>query len=83
MSKLAFDFLTTNIDKVSRKWYKYVVEEMTNMVVEEINLLKKQLESQIIKEDSYDLIYETSVKIDKLLIDYYNQLGSIKKDLNY
>ena len=35
------------------------------------------------KEDSYDLIYETSVKIDKLLVEYYNELSSMKKDLNY
>ncbi len=43
------------------------------MVVEEINVLKKALEDQIEKKDSYDKIYETSVKIDKLLIDYYNE----------
>lgn len=53
------------------------------MVVEEINVLKKQLEDQIMKKDSYEYIYETSVKIDKLLVKYYNELSSIKKDLNY
>lgn len=83
MSKFAFDFLTTNIDIYDHKWYKYVVKELIILVVEEIEDLKKKLESQIMKEDSYDIIYETSVAIDKLLVKYYNELGEPKKDLNY
>ena len=43
------------------------------MVVEEIDILKKKLEEQIMKEDSYDIIYETSVQIDKLLVKYYQR----------
>ena len=49
------------------------------MVVEEINTLKKKLEEQIMKEDSYDIIYETSVQIDKLLVKYYQELDEFKK----
>lgn len=49
------------------------------MVVEEINVLKRELEDQIKKKDSYEKIYETSVKIDKLLIDYYNEFKLGKK----
>lgn len=49
------------------------------MVVEEINILKKKLEDQIMKEDSYDTIYETSLEIDKLLVKYYENLENIRK----
>lgn len=49
------------------------------VVVESINSLKQKLEEQIEKKDSYDRIYETSIKIDKLLIDYYNEYGLGKK----
>ena len=49
------------------------------MVVEEIDILKKKLEEQIMKEDSYDIIYETSVQIDKLLVKYYKDLDEFKK----
>ena len=53
------------------------------MIVEEINNLKRKLDEQIKKEDSYDTIYETSVEIDKLLIKYYNELNNFKKGANY
>ena len=79
MSKLATDLLTTNIDMCMHKWYKYVVKELIIVVVEEINTLKKKLEEQIMKEDSYDIIYETSVQIDKLLVKYYQELDEFKK----
>ncbi len=49
------------------------------MIVEEIDILKKKLEEQIKKEDSYDTIYETSVEIDKLLVKYYKDLEEFKK----
>ena len=53
------------------------------MLVDEINILKKKLERQIEKDDSYDRIYETSVMIDELLVAYYREYEGIKKDLNY
>ena len=53
------------------------------MVVEELDNLKKKLDEQIKKEDSYDTIYETSVEIDKLLVKYYTELNNAKRDLNY
>lgn len=52
------------------------------MLVEEINCLKLELEEQITRKDSYHNIYETSVKIDKLLVDYYDQYNKIKKGLS-
>ena len=52
------------------------------MVIEQLNLLKKKLEDQVMKKDSYDKIYETSVEIDKLLIEYYknnNNKGNVTR----
>ena len=49
------------------------------MVVEKINELKQVLEDQITKKDSYDKIYETSVEIDKLLIEYYKEYKLMEK----
>lgn len=57
------------------------------MVIEEINVLKKELENQITENVSYDKLYETSVKIDTLLIEYYKNKDtlkdSFKENLNY
>lgn len=49
------------------------------MLVDEINKLKEKLENQVMKKDSYDKIYETSVKIDELLVKYYKELEASKK----
>ena len=51
------------------------------MVLQQIDELKKKLEEQVMKEDSYDAIYE-SAQIDKLLVEYYKEYGDFKKDLN-
>lgn len=53
------------------------------MIVDEIDKLKRRLEDQIMKNDSYDNIYETSVKIDELLVRYYKKQEASKKDLSY
>ncbi|MBQ9012980.1 MAG: Spo0E family sporulation regulatory protein-aspartic acid phosphatase [Bacilli bacterium] len=57
------------------------------MVIEEINVLKKELENQITENVSYDKLYETSVKIDTLLIEYYKNKDMLKdnfkENLNY
>lgn len=57
------------------------------MVIEEINILKKELENQITENVSYDKLYETSVKIDTLLIEYYKNKDALKdnfkENLNY
>ena len=57
------------------------------MVIEEINILKKELENQITENVSYDKLYETSVKIDTLLIEYYKNKDTLKdnfkENLNY
>ena len=53
------------------------------MIVDEIDKLKKKLEDQVMKNDSYEKIYETSIKIDKLIINYYKELDASKKDLSY
>lgn len=63
------------------------------MIIEEINILKCKLENQLRLNDSYDKIYETSTKIDDLLVKYYekgmvisskNSLeNNFKKDLSY
>lgn len=49
------------------------------MVVQDINILKQKLDDQVMKKDSYDKIYETSVEIDKLLVQYYNEYKLGKK----
>lgn len=49
------------------------------MLLEKINSLKAILESQIKNNVEYSKIYETSVKIDKLLVDYYLNKGSLVK----
>lgn len=43
------------------------------MIKDDIERLRNKLEQQILNNESYDKIYETSVKIDKLLMDYYNE----------
>ena len=43
------------------------------MLIEEINLLKEKLESQLMGNDPYEKIYETSTQIDKLLVKYYEK----------
>ena len=57
------------------------------MVIEEINVLKKELDDQITENVSYDKLYETSVKIDTLLIEYYKNKDALKdnfkENLNY
>lgn len=50
------------------------------MVMEELNTLKKKLEDQVLNDVSYEKIYETSTKIDTLLVEYYKNVQNIKKD---
>ena len=45
-------------------------------MLEQINMLREKLESQILENDSYDRILITSKEIDKLLVDYYNSISS-------
>ena len=52
------------------------------MIIDEINILKRKLESQIEKNDSYDRIYETSAMIDELLVVYYKEFEKTKRDLS-
>lgn len=40
-------------------------------MLSEINILREKLEKQLISNASYDDIYDTSIKIDKLLVEYY------------
>ncbi|MEG0872534.1 MAG: Spo0E family sporulation regulatory protein-aspartic acid phosphatase [Clostridia bacterium] len=49
------------------------------MNLEIMDKLKRKLEDQILKKDSYDKIYETSVEIDKMIIEYYKTYGLTKK----
>ncbi len=41
------------------------------MLINDINKLKSKLESQILNNEEYKNIYDTSVKIDELLVKYY------------
>lgn len=50
------------------------------MRCDELNVLKRELENQILKNEPYDKIYATSVKIDKLLIKYYEKYN-LSKDI--
>lgn len=43
------------------------------MVAEKINVLREKLEEQILRNESYDEIYKTSIEIDKLLTKYYEK----------
>lgn len=52
-------------------------------LVDEINILKRKLENQIQKDDSYDRIYETSIMIDELLVAYYKEFEETRKGLSY
>lgn len=52
------------------------------MVLEEINTLKKELERQVENNVSYDKIYETSTKIDVLLVEYYKNVQKMKSKKN-
>ena len=63
------------------------------MLIEEINILKEKVKRQLMGNDPYDKIYETSTQIDELLVKYYekdminNKKNSLenrfKKDLSY
>lgn len=45
------------------------------MVKEKMDFLKKKLDAQILKNERYEDIYETSRKIDKLIVEYYKSYG--------
>ena len=45
------------------------------MVTEEINKLREKLEEQILRNEPYENIYETSIKIDKLVTSFYQEKG--------
>ncbi|MDD2627407.1 MAG: Spo0E family sporulation regulatory protein-aspartic acid phosphatase [Clostridia bacterium] len=49
------------------------------MVIEEINKLRDRLEQQIAENKSYTDIYNTSIKIDKLITQYYKEKGLVQK----
>lgn len=51
------------------------------MTLEKINSLKDKLEKQVIEKDSYENIYETSIAIDKLLVEYYKEENILFKDI--
>jgi len=55
------------------------------MIVKEIDTLKEKMEKQIVENRPYDEIYETSVAIDELLVEYYKMYGingKIAKEVN-
>lgn len=83
MSKFAVDLYITNIDNVIQRWYKFnMKKEVDYMLLDDIDKLKLKLEKQIQDNEPYDVIYKTSVEIDKLLVKYYSSLKDTKKDLN-
>ena len=49
------------------------------MVTDEINVLREKLEKQILVNDSYDNIYDTSLQIDNLIIEYYKNNNLSKR----
>lgn len=50
------------------------------MIVEDINKLRDELDKLILSNAPYEKIYNASIKIDRLLVDYYKQ-ESISKSL--
>lgn len=45
-------------------------------MLEQINVLREKLETQILENKSYDEILITSKEIDKLLVKYYNSIST-------
>ncbi len=45
-------------------------------MLEQINVLREKLETQILENKSYDEILITSKEIDKLLVEYYNSIST-------
>ena len=45
-------------------------------MLEQINVLREKLETQILENKSYDDILITSKEIDKLLVEYYNSIST-------
>lgn len=45
-------------------------------MLEQINMLREKLETQILENKSYDEILITSKEIDKLLVEYYNSIST-------
>ena len=43
------------------------------MTADRINELREKLEEQILRNDPYEHIYETSKEIDKLVTSYYKE----------
>lgn len=50
------------------------------MLINQIDFFREKLENQINKNEPYDEIYQTSIIIDKLLVDYYKS-GQLGKDI--
>lgn len=42
-------------------------------MLNEINMLRDKLNEQLMAEASYEDIYNTSIRIDRLLIEYYSK----------
>ena len=81
-------------ERTSASSYKHIFEILgTGIVFLSAPILKEKLESQLMGNDPYEKIYETSTQIDKLLVKYYekdminnkkNSLENIfRKDLSY
>ena len=45
-------------------------------MLEQINVLREKLETQILEKESYEEILITSKEIDKLLVEYYNSIST-------
>ena len=45
-------------------------------MLEQINVLREKLETQILENKSYDEILITSKEIDELLVEYYNSISA-------
>ena len=41
---------------------------------EEINKLREKLNESIINNEDYEIIYNLSIELDKLIAEYYNEL---------
>ena len=44
-------------------------------MLEQINVLREKLETQILENEAYEEILITSKEIDKLLVEYYNSIS--------
>ncbi|MDK2798865.1 MAG: Spo0E like sporulation regulatory protein [Clostridiales bacterium] len=50
-----------------------------SMLNDQIVLLRNKLNNLLIKDADYEQIYAISIELDKLIVEYYNQIKAVRK----